>query len=75
MHVRVTVATREFSEQVSCLTALQLLLGDKKSCNDFEKSVQALGLPRQEGAGARFYFIMVNLPAFRWIEIETVVGC
>lgn len=36
--------------------------------------VSPLVLPKQQGAGARFYFITLNLPAFKWIKIETVVG-
>lgn len=40
------------------------------------KSVPPLVLPKQEVGGQEpgFYFIMLNLPAFKWIEIETVVG-
>lgn len=58
----------------SYITALQLY-GETLSCIfSLRKSFPPLVLPKQERAGAGFYFIMLNLPAFKCIEIETVVG-
>lgn len=42
----------------------QFLKDEKISCISLKRSIPPLILPKQERAGAGFYFIMLNLPAF-----------
>lgn len=65
MHVRMTVAACGFSEQVVMSQHCNFYWVRRYHAIPLRKSVLPLGLPRQERAGARFYFIMLNLPAFR----------